>query len=148
MNASPGPFSLWLLLLLLALASPPTLAAQEKSNNCKTSGGPLTLVRTAENWQFLDAVGPHSGLLGREDGSFEAWIYPLKLLRDFHLTFRVGDRVIAASSLPRTIIARPESTSILYAGDSFAVCETWFAPLHETGAAGYHSTGKLRAGER
>ncbi len=120
--------------LIVFFASTSSLLAQEKSGNCNTSGGPLTLVRTAENWQFLDAVGPHSGLLGREDGSFEAWIYPLKLLRDFHLTFRVGDRVIAASSLPRTIIARPESTSILYAGDSFAVCETWFAPLHETGA--------------
>ncbi len=29
---------------------------------------------------------------------------------------------------------RPESTSIRYAYDSFFVCETWFAPLHNTGA--------------
>ncbi len=135
MNSSATRLSLRLLILLsLFIAGASSLLAQEKFGNCNTSGGPLTLVRTAENWQFLDAVGPHSGLLGREDGTFEAWIYPLKLLRDFHLAFRVGDRVIAASSLPRKIIARPESTSILYAGESFAVCETWFAPLHETGA--------------
>ncbi len=29
---------------------------------------------------------------------------------------------------------RPESTSIRYVYDSFSVCETWFAPLHDTGA--------------
>jgi glycogen debranching enzyme len=134
MNTFASRFALFLILLIFFLASGSTLLAQQQSDNCDAAGGPLTLVRTAENWQFLDAVGPHSALLGREDGTFEAWIYPLKLLRNFHLTFRAGDRVIAASSLPRTIVARPESTSIRYAYDSFSVCETWFAPLHDTGA--------------
>ena len=135
MNPFAGRFFRHLLIALLAfLASSCTLLAQEKFDKCGNTSGPLTLVRTAENWQFLDAVGPHSGLLGREDGNFEAWIYPLKLLREFHLTFRTGDRLINAGSLPRTIIARPESTSIRYAYDSFTVCETWLAPLHDTGA--------------
>ncbi len=79
-------------------------------------------------------MGPHSALFGREDGNFEAWIYPLKLLRDFHLTFHIGDHAIPADTLPRTITVRPESTSIRYAYDSFSVCETWFTPLHDTGA--------------
>ncbi len=103
-------------------------------SDCQASPGELVLSRNAENWQFIDTVGPHSGLLGREDGSFEAWIYPLKLLRDFHLTFHVGSHVIPADTLPRTITVRPESTSIRYVYDSFSVCETWFTPLHETGA--------------
>ena len=42
--------------------------------------------------------------------------------------------VIPAETLPRTVTVRPESTSIRYVYDSFSVCETWFAPLHETGA--------------
>ena len=116
------------------LAGASLMIAQQGPSDCERPADPLTLSRTAENWQFLDAVGPHSALLGREDGNFEAWIYPLKLLRDFHLTFHLDDRVIPAGSLPRTIIARPESTSIRYAYDSFSVCETWFAPLHDTGA--------------
>jgi len=135
MTVYPSRFSCWLpIQLIVFLAVAPSLFAQEKPDDCRADGGPLTLVRTAEDWQFLDAVGLHSGLLGREDGNFEAWIYPLKLLRDFHLTFRAGERVIAGSSVPRTIIARPESTSIRYAYDSFTVCETWFAPTNETGA--------------
>jgi glycogen debranching enzyme len=131
MNSIAKRFSLILLVVFLASWS---LLAQEKPGNCGGAGGALTLVRTAENWQFLDAVGPHSGLLGREDGNFEAWIYPLKLLQDFHLTFDLGDQIIPASSLPHTIIARPESTSIRYVHGAFSVCETWFVPLHDTGA--------------
>ncbi len=126
---------LLLAILILGVGGLATRAlAQAQFTDCQASRGELVLSRNAEDWQFLDAVGPHSALFGREDGNFEAWIYPLKLLRDFHLTFHVGNHVIPADTLPRTITARPESTSIRYVYDSFSVCETWFAPLHETGA--------------
>ena len=114
--------------LSLALASP--LLAQ---SNCGSSGG-MTLTRAARDWQFLDAVGPHSGLLGREDGIFEAWIYPLKLFRDFNLKFRLGDNVLDGNVLPRTITVRPESVSVHYIYDSFTACATWFAPINDRGA--------------
>ena len=126
--------SLGWVLTCFAQAQAASGSVQPGTNNCNSYGEPLTLSRTAENWQFLDAVGPHSALLGREDGNFEAWIYPLRLFRDFHLTFYLRGHIIPGASLPRTIIARPESTSIRYAYHSFTVCETWFAPVHETGA--------------
>jgi glycogen debranching enzyme len=94
----------------------------------------LTLTRAARNWQFMDAVGPHAGLLGREDGSFEAWIYPLKLFRDFELKFRVGDVVLNGDAIPRTITVRPESSSVKYIYDSFTACATWFVPVNERAA--------------
>ena len=90
--------------LVLCLARLAPLAiAHAQFKDCQASQGELTLSRNAQNWQFLDAVGPHSALLGREDGNFEAWIYPLKLLRDFHLTFHLGGHVIPGETLPRTI---------------------------------------------
>jgi len=98
------------------------------------STGPLTLARAARNWQFLDAVGPHAGLLGREDGSFEAWIYPLKLFRDFQLRFRLGDIVLQGDAIPRTITVRPESSSVKYIYDSFTACATWFVPIDQPAA--------------
>ena len=97
-------------------------------------GGPLTLTRAARNWQFLDAVGPQAGLLGREDGSFEAWIYPLKLFRDFQLRFRVGDIVLSGDAIPRTVTVRPESSSVKYIYDSFNACATWFVPMDQRAA--------------
>ena len=114
--------------LTLALTSP--LLAQ---SDCSGTGD-MNLSRAARNWQFLDAVSPHAGLLGREDGVFEAWIYPLKLFRDFNLKFRLGDVVLDGTVLPRTITVRPESVSVRYIYDSFTACATWFAPITERGA--------------
>ncbi len=110
-----------------------TLAGVAQSN-CDSHSGNLTLSGAGRDWQFLDAVGPHSAILGNESGNFEAWIFPLKLFRDFHLSFRAADRIIPAETLPHNIITRPESTSVHYVSDTFSVCEIWFAPLNETGA--------------
>jgi glycogen debranching enzyme len=106
--------------------TPPTLAQQ-------TSSAP-ELSRTIRSWEFLPVVGTRAGLFGHETGNFEAWVYPLKILRDFHLTFHVGDRALPADSLARTLTVRPESATILYAGDSFRVKETLCVPVNEPGA--------------
>src|SRR5580765_7168418 len=82
------------------------------------------LTRTIRTWEFLPVVGTRAGLFGNETGQFEAWVYPLKIFRDFHLTFLVGDRALPADSLARTLTVHPESASILYVGDSFRVRET------------------------
>jgi glycogen debranching enzyme len=95
---------------------------------------PPELSRTIRTWEFLPVVGTRAGLFGNETGRFEAWVYPLKVFRDFHLTFLVGDRALPAESLARTLTVRPESASILYAGDSFRVRETLCVPVNEAGA--------------
>ena len=94
----------------------------------------LELSRTDRPWEFLPSVGQRAGLFGNETGNFEAWVYPLKILRDFHLRFLVDGRVVPAESLARTLTVRPESSTILYTGDTFAVRETLFVPVHESGA--------------
>src|ERR1700694_4883033 len=94
----------------------------------------LELSRPVRSWEFLPVVGERAGLFGNEAGQFEAWVYPLKILRDFHLTFLVGGRALAADTLARTITVRPESSTILYSGDTFSVSETLFVPVHEAGA--------------
>ena len=75
-----------------------------------------------------------AGLLGNESGRMEAWVYPLKIFREFHLKFHTEGRVLAAESLARTVTVRPESATILYAGDTFTVRETFFVPVREQGA--------------
>ncbi|MGA7218009.1 MAG: hypothetical protein WBX38_06825 [Candidatus Sulfotelmatobacter sp.] len=94
----------------------------------------LELSRTVRTWEFLPVVGQRAALFGKENGSFEAWVYPLKIFRDFHLTFHVGGRALPAETLARTLVVRPESATLLYAGDSFRVKETLFVPVHEPGA--------------
>lgn len=95
---------------------------------------PLQLTRTVRTWEFLPVVGTRAGLFGNEAGRMEAWVYPLKIFRDFRLTFHVGGRALPAESLSRTLTTRPESATLVYAGDSFRITETMFVPVHETGA--------------
>jgi glycogen debranching enzyme len=102
--------------------------------NAQESRPPLELTRTVRTWEFLPVVGSRAGLFGNETGRLEAWVYPLKIFREFHLTFHVGDRALPAETLSRTLTVRPESASILYAGDSFRVRETLFVPVNEAGA--------------
>src|SRR6266852_1624585 len=111
------------LLPLNAAANPPA----EKSQ-------PLELSRAVRPWEFLSAVGTRAGLLGNESGRMEAWVYPLKLFRDFRLRFHTEGRVLPAESLARTLIVRPESCTIVYTGDTFSVRETFFVPVNEPGA--------------
>lgn len=82
----------------------------------------------------MSAIGTRAAILGNEQGNLEAWVYPLKILSDFHLRFHVEGVVLPAETLARTLIVRPESTTIVYVSDSFSVRETLFVPVHEPGA--------------
>lgn len=94
----------------------------------------LELSRAVRPWEFLSAVGTRAGLLGNESGRMEAWVYPLKLFRDFRLQFHTEGRALPAESLARTLIVHPESCTIVYTGDTFSVRETFFVPVNEPGA--------------
>src|SRR5712664_4171450 len=100
---------------------------QEKPHN-------LELSRAVRPWEFLPVTGTRAGLLGDESGRMEAWVYPLKIFREFHLKFHTEGRDLAAEALARTVTVWPESATILYAGDTFTVRETFFVPVQEQGA--------------
>ena len=94
----------------------------------------LELSRAVRPWEFLPITGTRAGLLGNESGRMEAWVYPLKIFREFHLKFHTEGRVLTGEALARTVTVRPESATVLYAGDTFSVRETFFVPVHEQGA--------------
>src|SRR5438067_1030751 len=119
------------LLLTLVLVAAPAVFAFSAAEQEST---PLELTRTARSWEVLSAVGTRAGLFGNEAGNFEAWVYPLKIFRNFRLRFHVDGRVIPAEALARTVTVRPESCTIYYAGDTFSVAETLLIPINESGA--------------
>jgi glycogen debranching enzyme len=120
----------WLIcvaVIFLAFALPAASGEQKSLTS-------LELSRPVRDWEFLSAVGTRAGLFGNEAGRLEAWVYPLKIIRNFHLLFHTQGRVIPAESLARTVTVRSESSSILYASDDFQVRETWLVPVDEPGA--------------
>jgi glycogen debranching enzyme len=119
-------WSICCLVLVLVVGAPLAIAQQSVASP--------ELSRTVRSWEFLPVVGMRTGLFGNESGRFEAWVYPLKIFRSFHLTFHVDGRALPAESLTRTLTVHPESATLLYAGDSFRVKETLCVPVHESGA--------------
>ncbi len=115
---------LFLFLLFSALAS----SAQQ------AQAPPLEIARAARPPELLSVLGTRAGILGAESGHFEAWAYPLKILRDFHLVFLTGGQSLPADAVVRSIVIRPESTTLIYASDSFSVEETIFVPRDKPGA--------------
>jgi GH15 family glucan-1,4-alpha-glucosidase len=141
MKATPLRLARKHFVLAAASALIPCLATAGPSRNAQGIGRTaeaqsrsLELSRPVRPWEFLCAVGTRAGLLGNEAGRMEAWVYPLKLLRDFRLQFHTEGRVSPAETLARTLITRPESSTIVYTGDTFSVRETFFVPVNEPGA--------------
>ena len=132
-SASPR-HSLLRVLTVMVLICAATLPAQVLQNPPATPPKSLEISRPVRSWEFMDAVGPRAALLGTESGRFEAWVHPLKVLRNFHLIFHAEDHAQAAEPLARTLIVRPESTTIEYASDTFTVRETLVVPLNKPGA--------------
>jgi glycogen debranching enzyme len=119
----------FLVQLIASMALASALSAQTPNELAKS----LELSRPVKPWEFLPIVGTRAALFGDEAGRMEAWVYPLKLLRDFRLQFHIEKRAVPAESLARTVIVRPESSTIVYSGDTFTVRETFFVPVKEPG---------------
>ncbi len=96
---------------------------------------PIALAGPARPSRYMEASGRRAAFLGREDGSFEAWAYPLKILHDFRLSFAVAAYAdpIADTSLVSTVDIRPEAVTVRYAHAAFTVDATWLVPLNEAG---------------
>lgn len=101
--------------------------------NLKKSG--LELERRAQAGTFFDVVGRKSAIAGYENRALEAWVYPLKVLEDFKLSFRLEGYPldIQGAEIMTSINARPEATIFTYTHAAFTVRQIIFAPLEEPG---------------
>jgi len=102
----------------------------------KLEKSPLQLERLAKPGTPFNKVGRRFALLGDESGSFEAWAYPLKILRNFHFSFFTGTstRPIKAEDIVRRISVSPWATTLTYTYQSFTVKAVYLTPVFEPGA--------------
>ncbi|MEE8376756.1 MAG: amylo-alpha-1,6-glucosidase [Candidatus Aminicenantaceae bacterium] len=96
----------------------------------------MTLERLALPGTPFDKVGRKFAVLGDESGTFEAWAYPLKILRNFEISFFIGSstRAVKARDIVRYVSVSPEATILTYTYQSFTVKAIYITPLHEPGA--------------
>jgi len=127
----PKPVFAFIMAILVITAAAPAARSQQQQREVSP---PMELSRTVRPWEFLPITGTRAALFGNEAGEMEAWVYPLKIFREFHLHFLTEGRVLSGETLARTLTVRPESATILYAGDTFTVRETLFVPVDAQGA--------------
>lgn len=96
---------------------------------------PIALAGAARPPRYMEASGRRAAFLGREDGSFEAWVYPLKVLHGFQLSFGTPAYAdpIPGADLATSVDVRPEASVVRYAHDSFTADAMWFVPHEEAG---------------
>jgi glycogen debranching enzyme len=120
-------------LLLSAGSKAQPSAALPKKFDLEKSGPELE--RRTQLGSFFDVVGRRSAVFGYENRSFEAWVYPLKILDDFNLSFNLQGYPldIPGSDIAVSINVRPEATVFTYSHSAFTVRQMIFAPLDEPG---------------
>ncbi|HEX2695499.1 MAG TPA: hypothetical protein VHP61_07070, partial [Acidobacteriota bacterium] len=96
----------------------------------------LRLSRPARPGTYFDKVGRKFAILGSGDGSFEAWAWPLKLLRDFRFSFLLGSSTVPVegSDVARFIDVTPARTTVTFVHQTFTVRAHYVAAIDEPGA--------------
>lgn len=90
----------------------------------------LVIRRHVEAGQPFTVAGPSGVVLGRQDGTFEAWILPVKLLSQFTIEAEVEGYTVPinVNAAAAEIEVRPDHTTITYSHIAFTVRQTMFAP--------------------
>ncbi len=131
---------MWLLrcaclpVLLCALSAPAeTLPVVRKF---AIADSPIQISQPVRRGKYVEAGGQRAVLMGREEGVFESWVYPLKLVHNLRLSFDVQgySYPLAAEDLAEWITVRPECTTITYAHPAFVVRAHLLTPLDEPGS--------------
>ncbi len=124
-------------ILLIFLTMPGAAGAQEGLIAAfELESNDMRLHRLAQPGTPFDKVGRRFAVLGDESGSFEAWAYPLKLLRNFTFSFYIGSstRPIGAGDIVRYIDVTPEATVLTFTYQSFTAKAIFITPIRRAGA--------------
>ena len=112
---------------------PPVLAKFPFENSV-----PLKIVREADPSKPFTVVGPRGAILGRQDGSFEAWIFPWKIFANLRISAEMQDYPVPidVNDQAAVVEVRPDHTTITFSHANFTLREVLFAPHNAPDGAG------------
>jgi len=127
---------LWIGLAFLFLVPSLSTAQEGLIPAFKIERDDITLERLAQTNTYFDKVGRRFAILGLESGAFEAWAYPLKLVRNFEFSFLLKNstRPIPAKDIIRFVEVTPAATTLTYTYQSFTVKATYVTAIQDPGA--------------
>ncbi len=117
----------WLGVSAAAMSQGPELRPVERFP-LKEDG--LAIRRHAEAGKPFTVAGERGLVVGQQDGTFEAWVLPVKLLSHFQIRAEVEGYSVPIELNPAAaeIEVLPDHTTITYSHIAFTVRQTMFAP--------------------
>jgi hypothetical protein len=97
---------------------------------------PIQFSQPVRRGKYMESAGRRAVFMGREEGMFESWVYPMKVVHDLRLSFTVDgySYPLSAADLAEWITVRPEGTTITYSHPAFVVRAHIFTPVEEPGS--------------
>src|SRR5689334_2981245 len=116
--------------LLAAASLDPLPSLPETKSN-------LEIVARTQSGQPWTVAGECGALFGRQNGKFEAWIWPVKLLSNFSISAELEDYAVPidVNGLSAEIHVTPGETVITYSHAAFTVRQRMFATRAGTPAS-------------
>lgn len=99
---------------------------------------PLKIVRETVPSKPFTVVGPRGAILGQQDGSFEAWIFPWKIFSNLRISAVMENYPVPidVNQQAAAIEVRPDHTTITFSHANFTLREVVFAPHNAPDGAG------------
>jgi glycogen debranching enzyme len=100
--------------------------------------GQLAIGREVMTQQPFSVIGPRGAILGQQDGSYEVWIFPWKILSNMRITAEMKDYPVPidVNQQAAFLDVQPGHTTITFSHANFTVRETLFAPQGAPDGAG------------
>jgi hypothetical protein len=102
---------------------------------------PLHIDAPAQPRMPFTVAGEYGAVLGRENGVFESWLWPVKILSNFRISAELADYPVPidVNALAAVIQVTPAETVITYSHAAFTIRQHMFAPR----GAGKPATGAV-----
>ncbi len=126
------------LLLIAQTPAPRPAALKPLSSFNIEAAGQLAIGREVITQKPFSVIGPRGAILGQQDGSFEAWIFPWKILSNMRITAEMKDYPVPidVNQQAAFLDVQPDHTTITFSHANFTVREVFFTPQNAPDGAG------------
>ncbi|NOZ60811.1 MAG: hypothetical protein GXO74_03935 [Calditrichaeota bacterium] len=96
---------------------------------------PIELTSSANGRQYCENVGQKAAILGRDNGHFEAWVFPFKIVSELQFSVFIPryQKLVSAAAIAHQLINRPEMTTLIFSHEIFTIRLHLLTPLQEPG---------------
>src|ERR1700751_5391391 len=117
--------------LAMAQAPPPPLPVSIPALRTFPMRAPdlPSIIRETVSMKPFSVIGPRGALLGQQDGTYEAWIFPWKIFSDMRITAEMKDYAVPfdVNEHAAEIQVQPNSPTITYSPANFTIRPTMIA---------------------